>query len=130
MDTFFQITTIAIIAAICCCVIKTQSGSMASVLSMAACILILFLAFRFAEPIIAILRRLQGLTGLSMAAVSPMLKVVGIGILTQISSSICDDAGEKTLHHAVEISGTLMSLYAAMPLLSAVLDLIEEILRG
>ena len=63
-------------------------------------------------------------------AVSPSLKAVGIGVLTQISAGVCDDAKQSAVARLVELCGGLLALYAALPLLEAVLELIETVGGG
>ena len=128
MDIVFQISALAVIAAICCCILRTHVGGIAVALSIVSCILVLLGALQFVSPIVSVVERIQKMTGLSNAITAPLVKVIGIGILTQIACSVCDDAGEKTLHQAVEIAGMILALYVSLPLLSAVLDLLEELL--
>ena len=130
MDTIFQISAIAVITAVCGCVVRQHAGSLSAVLSAAACIFILLLAFRFLRPILELIKRLEQLSGLSGTATAPMLKVAGIGILAQIAGGVCEDAGEASLNHAVQIGATVLSVYVSLPLMSAVLDLLEQILGG
>ena len=72
--------------------------------------------------------RLREMTGMVSSVTSPMLKVAGIGILIQIAGAVCEDAGERTLQQAVEIGGGILAAYASLPLLSAVIDLLEDTL--
>ena len=130
MDTIVQISAIAIVAAICAYLIRQHTGSLSTVLSIAACILILLLSFRFLAPVMSVAKRLQTLSGLSETATAPMLKIAGIGVLTQVAGGVCEDAGEKTLTNAVQIAGTVLSVYVSLPLMSSVLDLLEQILGG
>ncbi len=130
MGTVVQIGALAIVAAVLCVLVRTHTGALAVLLSLCASVVILLLSFQFFSPILSVLRQLRELTGLDEAATAPMLKVAGIGILTQTAASICEDSGEKTLSRSVEIGGTVLSLYASLPLISAVLDLMKETLGG
>ena len=69
-------------------------------------------------------------TGLDKALMTPMLKTIGIGILTQLSATICADAGENAIAKLVEICGGVLALYVALPLLEAVLDMVEQMSGG
>lgn len=60
----------------------------------------------------------------------PVLKAVGIGILTQIGSSYCGDLGEKSLAGLLEQGGILAILVVSLPLFSAVLDLLMQLMEG
>lgn len=129
MNAIFQVAALAVVTAICCCALRSNIGSLSIALSITACVLILILTFRFLKPIIDILDRIQDMTGMTAAVFAPLVKVVGIGFLAQIAGAICEDAGEKTLHRAVEIAGSILSVYVSLPLLSAVLELLEELLN-
>lgn len=96
MSTVVQIGALAIVAAVLCVLVRTHTGALAVLLSLCASVVILLLSFQFFSPILSVLRQLRELTGLDEAATAPMLKVAGIGILTQTAASICEDSGEKT----------------------------------
>lgn len=124
----FQLAAIAIVATVMCCIVRDHASSLAIALSVTACVVILCLSLQFLTPVLDVIKRLQELTGLSGTAVGPMLKVAGIGILTQLCGTVCEDAGEKTLQNAVQTGGTFLCLYASIPLFSSVLDLLEDML--
>lgn len=129
MDTFVQIIALAMMAAVCACVIRPLVSSVSMGLVIFTCATILLLSFRFLSPVLEVAERLRTLSGLPAAATAPMLKVAAIGVLAQISGAICEDAGEKTLQNAVQIGSVVLSLYVSLPLMSAVLDLLEEVLQ-
>lgn len=99
-------------------------------LSLLVCVGILVLGLRFLSPVWVVLEQLKRLSGLSDAVTAPLLKVTGIGILTQVAGGVCADAGETSLTKAVELTGSFLALYAAIPLLSSVLELLEQLLGG
>ena len=70
------------------------------------------------------------MTKLEPVVTSPVLNVVGIGFVSQIASAVCEDSGEKALGQSVEIACAILALYVSIPLISAVLDLLENMLRG
>ena len=126
----YRIVAVAVVGAVMCCVVRDHAPSVAVALTVAACVTILGMSLRFLSPVLEVVRRLQEMTGLSPPTVEPMLKVAGIGILTQVCGNICEDAGEKTLQSAVQAGGSFLCLYASVPLLSAVLDLLEDMFTG
>ena len=62
------------------------------------------------------------------AALSPVLKTLAIGFLTETGKNICEDAGEKTIGGVLQFCGSVASFYVMLPLLQSVLDLLERIL--
>ncbi len=62
-------------------------------------------------------------TGLSPAVVTPVLKCVGIGVITRLAADLCRDAGQSAPASAVELAGAACALGAALPLVRALLDM-------
>lgn len=130
MDTMFKLATLAILASILCLLLRQGEKPISLVLSLLACTVIIGLALRFIRPAWEIVEQLQTLSGLDEEVTAPLLKAVGIGMLTQIAGCVCTDAGESSLAKAVELSGTVLAVYVSLPLLSAVLSLVETLIGG
>ena len=130
MEAVIRLSALAVVAAVLCVVVRQQEKPLALLLSLAACSVILLAALEFFSPILSVVEKLRDLSGLNEAVTAPLLKVTGIGLLTQVAAGVCEDAEEKTLGKAVEIGGSVLAVYAALPLLSAVLELMEEMLGG
>ena len=66
-------------------------------------------------------------TGLSPAVISPVLKCVGIGIVTRLSVELCKDAGQGAIASAVELCGTACAMVTALPLLRTLMEMIGDL---
>lgn len=130
MNTVLQMASLGVVAALLCAVVRENGKPLAMLLSLAGCAVLLLLALRFFSPILSVVEQLRELSGLNETVTAPLLKVTGIGLLVQVAGSVCEDAEEKALAKAVEIGGSVLSVYAALPLLTAVLKLLEEMLGG
>ena len=125
-----KISIVAVLAAVLCVLLRQNERALTLVLSVLTCVIILVLGFRFLCPIWTVIQKMESLSGLGADVTKPLLKVVGIGLMTQITGSICADAGEASLSKAVETGGTILSVYASLPLLNGILTLVEELLGG
>ena len=130
MDTMVKLASIAVVAAILSVVVRERGRSMALLLSLGSCVLILSLGMKFLSPIFSVVEQLRDLSGLQDSVTAPLLKVTGIGILTQTAGGVCADAEEKALEKVVQICGSVLGLYASLPLLSSVLSMLEDMLGG
>ena len=130
MDTLAKIAVLGVSAAIAATVLKKQAGESAMLLSIAACILIALLLLQIVEPILDFVQELRALTGLDGALMTPVLKAVGIGLLTQIASNVCADAGQGAIAKLVELSGSVLALYVSLPLFRAVIQMIQTMGGG
>lgn len=128
METALKVGAVAVTAALCAVTLKGSVRSLALALSLTAAALILTLVLGAAEDVLAMAEYLRELAGLSPAVVAPVLKTVGIAILTHLAAAVCRDAGEGGVAAAAETAGTALALWTALPLLRAVLETVEALL--
>ena len=126
--SYFRLFVFALVTALLALTLKKQTPELALLLSLSACVLAIFLLLNWLTPILALIRELSGRTGLDPSVTEPLLKVLGIGLLTQIAGAVCGDAGQSAMAKLLELGGGLLCLYLSLPLLNAVLSLIEDLL--
>ena len=125
MEDILKIAAAAVAAAVCAVVVKQRAQEVGLVLSLAAGALVLTMALGAVESVRALLGEAAGL---SPAVLAPVLKTVGIAILTHISAEVCRDAKESGIAAFVETAGAAVALCVALPLLRAVLDTVTGLL--
>ena len=130
MQYFIQALIVGVIGIILGSVVKKSHKELALLLSISCCVLIGIFIVQLFEPIMSFFSKLRVMAGLDQRLLSPVLKAVGIGLLTQITSRICADAGESAVASLIELSGSILALYVALPLLEAVLEMVESIGGG
>ena len=130
MDTLLQVAGLGLIAVLLGLVLKKGNGVLALLLTLAACAAMTVSIVRLAEPVVSFLSELRQLAGLEPALLQPLLRTVGIGLLTQLTASVCADAGESTVARLIELCGSVLGIYTALPLLEAVLSLLRTMLEG
>ena len=130
MEMMVKISAIGILAAVLGVLLRQSEKAVALGMSLLSCTAVLLLSVRFLQPIWEVVQRIVKLSGLGNGLTKPLLKVVGIGLLTQIAGSVCNEAGEPSLAKAVEISGSVLAVYASLPLFAALLTLAEKLIGG
>lgn len=58
-----------------------------------------------------------------------ILKVLAVAYITDFTAQLCKDAGEVTIGSKVELAGKVIIFYLAMPILTAILELIGSLLE-
>ena len=76
-------------------------------------VLLLVLVGSAAVEILSLLRSLAQQASISDALLTPMLKVLGIEVVTNLAAHICKDAGEGGIASTVELAGAICALYAS-----------------
>ena len=130
MGTFLQVLAVSIVAVAAILFLKKYNGDFALLLALACICGLCVFALAMAQPVLDMLERLKTLSGINTAVIAPVFKTAAIGILTNIAVSVCADSGESGIGKMVELCGTMMALYLSMPLISAVLDLLDSLLGG
>lgn len=90
-------------------------------------IILLFLTPKIMS-IITFLNNLSLKANIDTVYLSTVLKIMGIAYIASFCSDICKDAGAGNLASKVELSGKILILVLAIPILMAVLDSILKIL--
>ena len=128
MDDILKVAAVAIVAAICAVVVKKNVQELGMVLALAAGVMILTFALGAIGSVRDMLDSLADTAGLEPAVLAPVVKTVGIAIVTRISAEICRDAKEGGIASFVETAGAATALFVALPLVRAVLDTVTGLL--
>lgn len=123
-----QIGAMGVVAALCALLLKKHTPEMAFALALAAGCVLLSLALGWMEQLTAFLTELGETAGLSPAVLSPVLKVVGIALVSRWAGELCRDAGEGGLAAFVETAASALALLVCVPLLKSVLSAITGLL--
>lgn len=128
MPAYGKLFALALVTAVLTVTVRKQSPEQGLLLSLAGCLMGAILLLGWIRPVINLVRKLSDSAGLDPDLTGPMMKVLGIGLLTQVAASVCSDAGQTALAKLLELGGSLLALCLSLPLLEAVLVWIEDIL--
>ena len=128
MEVMGKIAAAAVTAALFGTVVRRGSPELALLLTVTAGVWILTAVLDGLGAAAAMAERLAQLAQMDAAVAGPVLKTVVVALVTRITSEICRGAGEGGLAAFVETAGTILALTAALPLMAAVLTMLEELL--
>lgn len=128
MELLLKIAAGAVTAALCAAVLRRNGTEFTLLIMLAAGVWVLMMAAGALGEVITILSRLTRLSKLDIHVIEPVVKVVGLSVVTKVSGEICRAAGEGGIAACVETAGTFLALAAALPLVGAVVEMITEML--
>lgn len=67
-------------------------------------------------------------TNLEMSMFSSILKILGVGYITEFASSICVDSGCNSIADKISIAGKFIILYLSLPIITNLLNIIINLL--
>ena len=90
--------------------------------------MVLVIAFTYLDPVLKFLQELERLADLETEMLLTLLKVVGIALLGEMSALICNDAGNSSLGKTLQILGSAVILWIAIPIFRSLINLLQRIL--
>ena len=119
---------VCLLGALLATLVKKTSPDMALLLTLAVCAVVLTALVRGLEEITAFLQELLERGGLSAELFTPLLKTVGIALVTRTGGALCRDAGEGAMAAVVEMSGAFAVVLVSLPLFRAAWQMLEGLL--
>lgn len=128
MDTLFKIIAIGLITCFATMIVKPVRTDFAILISVVGGILILAFLMKYLSNVFLIFNQIVNKTGISKDLFSIILKIVGIGYLTEFSASICSDTGNAGLADKLLLGGKVVILVLSLPIIMQILDIVAGIL--
>jgi len=128
METMFKVAAVAVTAVMMSAVLRRGAAEFALLVLLVTGLWMLTMILGAMEAVVDMLTRLTRLAHLDGRVVEPVLKTVGLSILTRITGEVCRSAGEGGVAAFVEVTGTILALAQALPLCDAVADMIVGML--
>ena len=128
MTLFLQVCGAVLLSVILVLTLKNQGKEIGLLLAIGMCIMAALASMQYLRPVVDFLKTLENLGGLNSSMVTALLKVTGIGMITEIANLICKDAGNESMGKALQLMGTAVILWLSMPLFTALITLIQKIL--
>lgn len=109
------------------CVNKDNKG-VSVLLTLAVCTMVILVSAVFLQPIIEFIHKLQAVAELDENLLSVVLKAVGIGLLTELTMTICKDAGNETMGKSLQILSSAVVIWLSIPVFERLIALLDNIL--
>lgn len=128
MDVFIKATAGVLIALILFLILGKQGKDVSVLLTISVCCMVATVAAGYLEPVIDLIKRLQALGNLDMDILLVVLRATGIGLTSEICSTVCKDAGNDALGKTLQLLSSTTILWMAVPLFTNLISLFEKIL--
>lgn len=124
----FKISAIGIVGAFFAITVKQHRPEIAVMISAGTAVIILFMVADYIFDAVSVLSQLSEKAGVNNALLSSVLKIIGVGYITEFSAGICEDSGNKSIGDKIAFAGKIIILIVALPVLTAVIDIISEMM--
>ncbi len=128
MEMFLKTTAGVLTALILWLCLNKQGKDFSVLLNLAVCTMIIAAGFAFLKPVLDFVENIRSVGNLDGQLLSVILKVVGIGLITEVCTHVCKDAGNESMGKSLQILSSVMILWMSIPVFEKLLSLLDEIL--
>lgn len=123
-----KICFVGIITAFCVLLLKENKSDLALITAVAGGCIILLMIVDYISGIFSVLTSLMEKAGINNDIFRLLIKIIGIGYITDFSAGIIEDSGSKSLGEKVILGGKVIIMALAIPILVKLFEIIESAL--
>ena len=127
MEIVSRAAAAAIIGCVLALLLKKYSPELSLLTAIAAGLAVFSLSIGVCSRVTEILRSIAQNGGIASVYISPVVKCIGIGLVTNLAAQICRDAGQGSIASVTEMCGTFCALYIALPLMQSLLGVLQRL---
>mgnify|MGYP002597091740 CR=1 FL=1 len=124
----FKIIGVAFVTAISAILLKSTKPELSFAVTVTGVIVILMFVVDMLQNTVNILSTIASITGIENGLIKILLKIVGVGYLTEFSAGILNDFGNAVADKVI-LGGKLTILILSLPIIESVLKLMSGFLE-
>ncbi|MCK9575008.1 MAG: SpoIIIAC/SpoIIIAD family protein [Clostridia bacterium] len=123
-----KIIGVGIVTSICVLVVKQIKPEIAVVLGIAGSLVILVMVINMLSDVFNVFNIIVDKTGVSKDLFTAILKIIGVGYITEFGANVCLDSGSANIADKVLLGGKIVIMVLALPIITSLIEIIESIL--
>ena len=124
-----KIAAAGVITAVCALILRETRADMAIAVTLAGGVIILLMVLDKVVGIFTVFETLMQRAGIDNRLFSLLVKIIGIGYVTDFSAGVIEDTGSKSLADKVVLAGKIIIMTLALPVVVKLFDLIAGLLQ-
>ena len=124
----FKIIAIGLITTVTALVVKQSKPEIAVFVGLAGSLLIFFEIINMLSNVFSVFNTIITKTGVSSDLFGVLLKIIGVGYLTEFSASLCADSGNASIADKIMLGGKIVILVLAIPIFISIINIITGLL--
>ncbi len=124
-----KIAAVGIITAVCAMLLRDTKSELAVFVTVAGGCIILLMVLDSFLGIFAALKNLMERAGIGGQIFSLLIKIIGIGYITDFSAGLVEETGAKSLADKIVLAGKVVIMVLSLPILIKLFDIIAELVQ-
>ncbi len=123
-----KIVGIGIVGVIISSLLKRSDPEFSLIITLATGMILLVLVLSSMTEAITAFDSLISDSGLDQSLFSGVLKIIGIGYLTEYGASVCEDYGSSSVGSKIQLAGKLTIFLMSLPIVRGLVEAIGELI--
>ncbi|MDD9267512.1 stage III sporulation protein AD [Paenibacillus sp. GCM10023248] len=123
-----QIVGLGLIVTILTLIIKEQKPMFAFLLAAFTGILIFLFLIGKISSVIQVLEELAQKSSINMVFLKTILKIIGVAYIAEFGAQIVRDAGQESIASKIELSGKVLIMVMAIPIITVIIETVVKLL--
>jgi stage III sporulation protein AD len=119
-----KVIGVGIIGAVIAVTMKNWKNEFSVYIVLATGMLILIYALSFLNEVITAFNGIVDKTNIDSELFSGILKIIGIGYITEYSHNICTDCNAESIGNKIELCGKITIFLMALPIITTLVDVL------
>ena len=128
MDGFLGACGAVFLAIILIVNLSGHRKDMAALLTLTVCVMVALVGVQYIQPVLEFLEELEEIGGLDGEMIRILLKITGIGMISEIVVPVCADAGNASVGKSLQFLAVMVMLALSIPLFRSLILVVQEIL--
>ena len=129
MSDIFKIIGVGFITAISASVLKATKPELSLSVTITGIIIILMFILEMLQGTMAVFVSISQMTGIENGLLKTLLKIVGVGYLTEFGAGILADFGSTSVADKVALAGKVTIVLLSLPIVESLVSLIGGFLK-
>ncbi|TBL79882.1 stage III sporulation protein AD [Paenibacillus thalictri] len=123
-----QVVGVGLIAAILILIVREQKPMFAFLLTAFTGIALFLMLIGKISSVIQVLEDLAVKSGINMIFLKTILKIIGIAYIAEFGAQIVRDAGQESIASKIELSGKILIMVMAIPIVSVIIETVVKMI--
>jgi len=121
-----KLSILAITGVLLAIMLKNGKNEYSTYIALGTSIILFFYVVGKVGVIVETINKVQSYISISQTYIEALIKMVGITYISELTSSICKDAGYNSVSGQIEIFGKISILAVSMPIVLSLMETIDK----
>lgn len=128
MEIIFRILGLCLIITIAIIVVRQTKPELAVLVGVAGSVVLFFYILDMLEQVFGVFEYILDSTNLDPQLFVLLLKIVGVGYVTEFGANICSDSGNSAVASKILLAGKLAIFVLAIPIIKSLIQILASIM--